>query len=110
MALANVTNVDVIESKENAPSDVMSGVIDGAEILIPMEDLIDFEAEILRLESEKSKLEKEVDRVEKKLSNKKFVDKAPEKIVNEERAKGEKYREMLQKVIDRLETMQEGRK
>lgn len=107
-SLANVSKIEIIQDKSNAPRDVMSGIVDGAEILIPMEDLIDFEAEILRLQAEKKRLIKEVDRVNKKLSNKNFVDKAPQKIVDEERAKGEKYEEMLEKVIDRLKSMSEA--
>lgn len=107
-SLANVSKIEIIQDKSKAPRDVMSGIVDGAEILIPMEDLIDFEAEILRLQAEKSRLIKEVDRVNKKLSNKNFVDKAPQKIVEEERAKGEKYEEMLEKVIDRLKSMSEA--
>ena len=107
-SLANVSKIEIIQDKSKAPRDVMSGIVDGAEILIPMEDLIDFEAEILRLQAEKSRLIKEVDRVNKKLSNKNFVDKAPQKIVDEERAKGEKYEEMLEKVIDRLKSMSEA--
>lgn len=107
-SLANVSKIEIIQDKSKAPRDVMSGIVDGAEILIPMEDLIDFEAEILRLQAEKKRLIKEVDRVNKKLSNKNFVDKAPQKIVDEERAKGEKYKEMLEKVIDRLKSMSEA--
>lgn len=107
-SLANVSKIEIIQDKSKAPRDVMSGIVDGAEILIPMEDLIDFEAEILRLQAEKSRLIKEVDRVNKKLSNKNFLDKAPQKIVDEERAKGEKYEEMLEKVIDRLKSMSEA--
>lgn len=107
-SLANVSKIEIIQDKSKAPRDVMSGIVDRAEILIPMEDLIDFEAEILRLQAEKKRLIKEVDRVNKKLSNKNFVDKAPQKIVDEERAKGEKYEEMLEKVIDRLKSMSEA--
>lgn len=107
-SLANVSKIEIIQDKSKAPRDVMSGIVDGAEILIPMEDLIDFEAEILRLQAEKKRLIKEVDRVNKKLSNKNFVDKAPQKIVDEERSKGEKYEEMLEKVIDRLKSMSEA--
>ena len=44
-------------------------------------------------------------RVEKKLSNEKFVSKAPEAVVNEERVKGEKYKEMLQAVLQRIEAL-----
>ena len=63
------------------------------------------EAEIERLTKEQKRLESEVERVEKKLANKGFTDKAPAKLVEEERAKGEKYRGMLETVIARLESL-----
>ena len=80
----------------------MSAVIDGAEIYIPLEDLVDYNAEYERLLKEQKKLEGEVKRVEGKLSNQGFVSKAPEKVINEEREKMVKYKEMLEKVTDRL--------
>ena len=107
-SLANVRNIEIIKDKTKAPKDVMSGVIDKALILIPMEDLVDFEAEISRLEAEKKRLESEVIRVENKLKNKNFVDKAPKKIVDEERSKGEKYKDMLSKVESRLNSMKKN--
>ena len=107
-SLANVRNIEIIKDKTKAPKDVISGVIDKALILIPMEDLVDFEAEISRLEAEKKRLESEVIRVENKLKNKNFVDKAPKKIVDEERAKGEKYKDMLSKVESRLNSMKKN--
>ena len=63
---------------------------------------MDYEAEYDRLTKEKKKLEGEVKRVVGKLSNEGFVSKAPEKVINEEKAKQVKYEEMLAKVIDRL--------
>ena len=107
-SLANVRNIEIINDKTKAPKDVMSGVIDKALILIPMEDLVDFEAEISRLEAEKKRLKSEVIRVENKLKNKNFVDKAPKKIVDEERSKGEKYKDMLSKVESRLNSMKKN--
>ena len=83
----------------------MTAVIDGAEIAVKLDDLVDRDAEIERLTKEKARLESEVQRVEKKLANKGFVDKAPQKLVEEERAKGEKYREMLATVIARLDSL-----
>ena len=58
-----------------------------------------------RLTKEQKRLESEVERVEKKLANKGFTDKAPAKLVEEERAKGEKYRSMLETVLARLESL-----
>ena len=57
--------------------------------------------ELERLNKEKEKLEKEIDRVEKKLCNEKFTAKAPIEVVEEEKAKGEKYKEMYNSVIQK---------
>ena len=80
----------------------MSAVINGVEIFIPLDDLVDFNAEYDRLTKEKKKLEGEVARVKGKLSNQGFLAKAPEKVVNEEKAKQEMYEDMLAKVEERL--------
>ena len=63
---------------------------------------VDFAKEIERLEKEKTKLEKEVDRVVKKLANQGFVAKAPAHVIEEEKAKEEKYKAMLAQVEERL--------
>ena len=83
----------------------MSAVIEGIEIYIPLDELVDFEAEYERLQKEKTRLEGEVKRVRGKLSNEGFVSKAPEKVVNEEREKQAKYEDMLEKVNERLATV-----
>ncbi len=101
--LANITEVTFTEDKAAIPEEVMSAVIDGAEIYVPLDDLVDYKAELERLTKEKKKLEGEVERVVKKLSNPGFVGKAPEKVINEEREKQVKYEEMLAKVTSRLE-------
>ena len=101
--LANITDVTFVSSKEDAPEESMSAVINGAEIYIPLEDLVDYKAEYDRLLKEQKKLEGEVKRVEGKLSNQGFISKAPEKVINEEKEKMVKYKEMLEKVTSRLE-------
>lgn len=103
--IANVVEIKVEKRDSDSPDDVVSAVVDGAEILIPLADLVDFEAEIKRLNKEKKRLEGEVMRVEKKLSNQGFVAKAPASVVEEEKQKGEKYRDMLATVVKRLESM-----
>ena len=103
--LANITEVTFIDDKKYAPEEAMSAVIDGAEIYIPLEDLVDFAAEYERLLKEQKRLEGEVKRVEGKLSNQGFVSKAPEKVINEEKEKMIKYKDMLAKVSARLETV-----
>ncbi|AWI06952.1 valine--tRNA ligase [Clostridium drakei] len=103
--LASASAVEFLNTKEEAPENVVSVVTRGAEMFMPLLDLVDLEKELERLNKEKEKLEKEIDRVEKKLANEKFVSKAPEAVVNEEKAKGEKYKEMLQSVLERLESL-----
>ena len=80
----------------------MSGVINGAEIFINMDELMDYSAEYERLGKEKKKLESEVARGEKKLGNEGFVAKAPENVIAMEREKLENYKANLAKVTDRL--------
>ncbi|WPC41387.1 valine--tRNA ligase [Clostridium sp. JS66] len=103
--LASASAVEFLNTKEEAPENVVSVVTRGAEMFMPLLDLVDLEKELERLNKEKEKLEKEIDRVEKKLANEKFVSKAPEAVVNEEKAKGEKYKEMLQSVLERLQSL-----
>ncbi len=105
--IANVVSIRIESADAEAPADVMSAVINGAEILVPLDELVDKEAEIERLTKEKAKLESEVLRVEKKLANQGFVAKAPAELVEQEKAKGEKYREMLETVTARLEALTE---
>ena len=100
--LANITEITFISDKKDVPEETMSAVVDGAEVFIPLDDIMDYEAELDRLQKEKKRLEGEVKRVTGKLSNEGFVSKAPEKVVEEERAKKVKYEEMLSKVIERL--------
>ncbi|MHB9943460.1 valine--tRNA ligase [Clostridium sporogenes] len=102
--LASASEVSFLENKETSDKNV-SVVTRGAEIFIPLLELVDIEKELERLNKEKEKLEKEIDRVEKKLSNEKFVSKAPEAVVNEEKEKGEKYKAMLKSVIESLESL-----
>ena len=103
--IANAWDIKIEASDSEAPKDVMSAVIEGAQILVPLDELVDMKAEIERLEKEAKRLEGEVLRVEKKLSNQGFVAKAPKAVVDEERAKGEKYKEMLETVKARLEAI-----
>ena len=87
------------------PDKAMTAVVSGAEVFLPLEVMIDIEETIARLEKELKKLDYEVERVEKKLSNPGFVQKAPAHIVEEEKRKGEEYREKREKVLSRLQEL-----
>ena len=103
LGFANEINIQ--QNKENIPQNAMSVLADEIEVYIPFEELVDLEAEKQRLEVEKQKLLSEVARGEKMLSNPGFVSKAPETKINEEKAKLAKYKEMLEKVEERLKSL-----
>lgn len=103
--LAGTSDITVQKDKGGIPPDAVAAIIPGVEIYIPLEDLIDIEKEIERLEKEKANLQKELDRVDGKLGNEGFVAKAPPKVIEEEKAKREKYRDMYGKVVERLNSL-----
>ncbi|MBW9156607.1 valine--tRNA ligase [Clostridium sp. FP2] len=103
--LASASEVVFLNSKEEAPANIVTVVTKGAEVYMPLLELVDLEKELERLNKEKEKLEKEIDRVEKKLCNEKFTAKAPVEVVEEEKAKGEKYKEMYNSVIKSIENL-----
>ena len=105
--LGGLTELNFVGSKEEAPKDSMTAVISGAEIYIPMEELIDFKAEAERLNKELKRLEGEVKRGEGKLANEGFVSKAPAKVIEEEKEKLANYKEMLAKVQEQLKVISE---
>lgn len=103
--LGFANEIDIQENKENIPQNAMSVLADGIEVYIPFEELVDLEAEKQRLQGERAKLLSEVARGEKMLSNPGFVNKAPESKINEEKAKLAKYKEMLEKVEERIKSL-----
>lgn len=106
VALASCSEVVLAEASNGIPEDSVSAVIHGAELFLPLDDLIDYAKEVERLSKEKSKLEKEVSRVEQKLSNEGFVKKAPPHLIDEEKEKKLKYEEMLETVNKRLSVLE----
>lgn len=88
-----------------APDKAMTAVVTGVELYLPLAGLIDIAQEIARLEKEILHLNSEVERVEKKLNNPGFVSKAPEKVIEEERAKLADYSDKRSKVIARIQEL-----
>lgn len=98
--LASASEVLFVQNYEDSGS--LSVVSDGAKMYIPMAEIVDMEKEKARLEKEKANALSEIERVNKKLSNSSFTDKAPAAVVEAERAKLEKYTEMLKNVEEML--------
>ena len=103
--LGFASEIEIIENETCVPQNAVSIVVDDIKAYLPFEELVDLEEERKRLEGEKTRLEAEVLRGEKMLSNPGFVNKAPEKKVNEEKEKLANYKKMLENVNERLKTL-----
>lgn len=97
----------VISQAPEHPEEVVTQVLSFAEILMPLKGLIKLEDELARLEGEQAKLEKEVARIDGKLSNEKFVSRAPEHVVAEERNKRQGYLSQLETVKERIQQVKD---
>ncbi len=104
--LAGASAVVVQSDRNSIAPNAVSAVTDTAQIFMPLEDLIDFEKELSRLNKEKENLDKELARVNGKLSNEGFIKKAPPAVVKEEEEKKAKYEEMMKRVLEQIEKIQ----
>ena len=103
--LAGASEIAVQADKTGIEEDAVSVVIPGATLYLPLEDLVDFEKEKERLLKEQARLEKELARSKGMLSNEKFLSKAPEAKVQEEKDKLAGYEQMMAQVKERLAQM-----
>ena len=103
--LAYASEVIVQSDKTGISDDAVSVVIANANIYIPFAELVDIEKERERLLKEKERLEGELKRVNGMLSNEKFISKAPESKINEEKEKLAKYTQMMEQVEERLKSL-----
>ena len=101
-SLAGASEVTCQADKNGIAEDAVSVVIPNATLYIPFAELVDLNKEIERLEKEEKRLQGELARVNGMLHNEKFMSKAPEAKVAEERAKLEKYTQMMEQVQERL--------
>jgi len=92
-----------------APALAKTAIISGAEVYVPLAELLDLDEEITRLEGELKRLNGEIKRAQGKLANKGFTDRAPEKVVQEERDKQADYEQQYQSVEKRLAELKAAR-
>ena len=100
--LGSASEVTVQADRSGIDEDAVSAVLPEAVIYMPFAELVDIDKEIERLQKEEQRLTKELARVNGMLSNERFMSKAPESKVAEERAKLEKYSQMMDQVKERL--------
>jgi len=101
--LASLSGLQII--KGDKPQKAMAQVISDVEVLLPVEGLIDIEKETQRINKDLGKVAKDLDQTERKLSNSKFLDNAPEDIINKEKQKLEEFstqKKKLEEVLSKL--------
>lgn len=101
-SLAYASDVTIQKDKSGIAQDAVSVVIPGATLYIPFAELVDIAQEVERLKKEKKRLEGELARVNGMLSNERFISKAPESKIAEEKEKLTKYTRMMEQVETRL--------
>ena len=105
LKLAGAKEIHFIQTPEEAGENAVAKVLAGGTVFIPMGDLVDLDKEKARLEGELEKVTGEIRRADGKLQNSGFLSKAPKKLVDEERAKLNKFIEMREKILKQIENL-----
>lgn len=103
--MANVNDLDVTESLGEKPRQAVSALTAIAEIYVPLEGVIDIDKEIARLEKDFKNTENDLNKALGKLSNDKFLSRAPEDVINKEKSKAEEARTRKEGILQRLEIL-----
>ena len=113
-AESNLSNLATAEisieqngAKNERPPLSAAGILHGMEFFVPLADLIDVTVESARLTKERDRVTREVRKVEGRLSNEKFVSKAPEEVVAKEKDKQKRYEDLLERLERNLSVIQE---
>ncbi|MCD8206134.1 MAG: valine--tRNA ligase [Clostridia bacterium] len=105
LRLAGLGELRFISDHSEAGENAVTKVVNAGIIYIPLDELVDVEAELKRLDDELEKIDFEIGRAEGKLANQGFLNKAPKKLIDEEVGKRDKYMEMRRKVVERINTL-----
>ena len=97
--------IEIVETKEEIPQNAVNVLTADIEVFMPFEDLVDLEEEKQRLQKEKEKILIEKEKTDKMLGNPGFLAKAPASKVEEEKAKLQKFNEMLENIKQRLDNL-----
>lgn len=103
--LAGVDKIVFVANASEVEVKTVSQVISGAELYIPLGELVDLNKEILRLKNELENVENEISRASGKLANNGFLEKAPKSLVEQERDKYNKFVDMREKLIKRIKEL-----
>ena len=103
--LANIEDLTITESLEERPQPASTAIVEGVEVILPLEGMVDIEKELDRLQKELQDVEYEIERAKGKLNNEGFVNNAPDELVEGEREKVKEYQEKKEKLLDRIEQL-----
>ncbi len=104
--LASLSALELVEGSK--PEKCVTQVISGVEAFLPVEGLIDIEKETQRVKKEIAKVAKDLEQTEKKLSNKNFIDRAPEDVISKEKEKLEEFSTQMKKLEEVLSKLEEA--
>ena len=107
LRLAGASEISFVAGGAEAGEKIVSRVCEAGQIFIPLGELVDLEKEKARLEKELDRIVGEIARASGKLANHNFISKAPKKLVEDERAKLEKFLDMKNKVEESLKALQD---
>ena len=102
LKLAYASSLEIADAPPAELSGMVSVVTEGAQILMPLAELVDFEAELKRLEKERAATQSNLERLNAKLANEGFLAKAPAAVVAQERDRAEKLSDLLQKLDESI--------
>ncbi len=105
LKLAGAKEINYVQSAADAGENAVAKVLSAGTVYIPMGELVDIEKEKARLEGELEKVMDEIRRADGKLNNQGFIAKAPKKLVDDERAKLNKYIELREKILAQLKNL-----
>ncbi len=109
-ALSHIDGLKIEPADGERPGGCATAVLEDAEILIPLKGVVDLDAEESRLEKERSKAVKDIEYARRKLSNEKFVSKAPPEVVDKEHSRMEDSRVRLEKIDEAIARLEEVKK
>ena len=102
------TELGDVSSKVVKPKVAASSVLDGMDLIVPLEGMMDFSEERSRIEKELKKIEKDLIFLDKKLSNQNFVKKAPPEIIEKDKQRKLTLSEKQTKLKTHLQTIEQS--
>jgi len=106
--MAGVRELDILAAMAEKPAQALTALTSGAEIYVPLEGVIDREKETARLQKELKGAETDLEKAEAKLNNESFLSRAPQDVIDKERAKADEALAKKEGLLQRLEILKKG--